>query len=317
MNILKVIFFMFLICSLNASQIEPNISIKTSGSVTDMVIKDSKLYVATDASSIDIFDIKTKKLISNIKLEKIKDFLGDLIDSKIYSVDIIENKILILSQGTNGGRNLFIYENNQLKNVISDKKRLFIARAKFIDKDKILYSLLSNQLFLYDFKIDKNIYSKQISHSKFSYFALNENKTEVAIADESGNIQIYDTLKGEKIKIHNNYNLDNVFQVDYKNDMIITAGQDRRSVIYSKNNQPYIKESNFLIYVCELSPTSKLGAYSSNENNDVTVFDTKSKKDLYLLTKNKTTLSKIVFLNENELFLASDAKVINYYKLKD
>ena len=73
MNILKVISLMFLICSLNASQIEPNSFIKTSGSVTDMLIKDSKLYVATDAGSIDIFDVKTKKLISNIKLEKIND----------------------------------------------------------------------------------------------------------------------------------------------------------------------------------------------------------------------------------------------------
>lgn len=42
-------------------------------------------------------------------MPKIKDFLGDVIDSKIYSVDVLE-KYLILSQGEQGGRNLDIYK---------------------------------------------------------------------------------------------------------------------------------------------------------------------------------------------------------------
>jgi len=317
MNILKsFILIVFLICSLNASKIKPDNSLTTNGGVTDLVIDNSKLYVATNASSVDIFDIKTKKLIRSIKIDKIKDFVGDTIDSKIYSVDVIEDKVLILSQGEKGGRNLYIYENNQLKNIISDKKRLFIARAKFINKNQILYSLLSNQLFLYDLNKNDNVYSKQISQSKFSYFTLSEDKKKVIIADESGNLQKYNTENGKHIKTYNNQNLDNVFQVDYKNETIITAGQDRRSVVYLPFNT-YYKESNFLIYACALSQSAKLAAYSSNENNDVTVFDTKSKDDLYLLTENKMTLSKIIFLNEKELFIASDDKIINYYKLKD
>ena len=34
--------------------------------------------------------------------------MGDIIDSKIYSVDVLEDNILLVSQGEKGGRNLSI-----------------------------------------------------------------------------------------------------------------------------------------------------------------------------------------------------------------
>lgn len=317
MNIFKsFIFLFFLICSLNANPLLPTKRLVASGGVTDLVINNSKLYAATSSSSVDIFDIKTKKFENKIVLPKIRDFMGDIINSKVYSVDVLNNKVLILSQGKKGGRNIDIYENGKLTNIISDKKRLFIGRAKFINKDKIIFSLLSNQLFLYDLKQKTKIYSKQISQSRFSYFSLDEKKEKIVIADESGNLQLLNVSSGELIKTFKNQNLDNVFQVDFKNDKILTAGQDRRAVFYSKN-QIYYKESNFLIYSCALNKLGNLGAYSSNENNDVTVFDTSSKIDLFKLTGNKMTISKIIFLNSNEIIVASDDKNINYYKLKD
>ena len=35
------------------------------------------------------------------------------------------------------------------------KAGLFIARAKFLDENHIIYALLSNQIFIYDIKIKK------------------------------------------------------------------------------------------------------------------------------------------------------------------
>ncbi len=64
-----------------------------------------------------------------------------------------------------------------------------------------------------------------------------------------------------------------------------------------------------------LSPSSKKGAFSSDENNNVTVFDVSSKENLFRLTNIQNTLTNILFLNENELFVASDDNKINYYKL--
>ena len=317
MNILKsIITTFFLICSSYASTLQPTSQLKASGGVYDIVLKNEMLYVATNASKVDIFDLNNKELIKSITVPKIKDFMGEIINSKIYSVDVLKDKILILSQGEKGGRNIDIYQNGKLQNIISDKKRMFIAKAKFINDDKIVFSLLSNQLYLYDLKNKKNIYSIQVSQSKFSNFVLSEDKKEVIIADESGDLKQYNIKEAKHIKSYENQNLDNVFQLDYKNGIILTAGQDRRSVVYG-NYKTYHKESNFLIYSCGLSPSGILGAYSSNEDNDVTIFNTKTKTELYLLKGNKMTLNNILFINEKEIFVTSDDKNINYYNLKD
>lgn len=317
MNILKSILTLsFLMYSLFAESLLPTKILTASAGVNDLVLSNNKLYVATNASKVDIFNWKTKTLDHSITLPKIKDFMGDSIESKIYSVDIIDDKILILSLGEKGGRNIDIYQNGQITNIISSQKRLFIAKAKFIDENKIIFSLLSNQLYLYDLTTNKKIYSKQISQSKFSDFALSENKKEIVIADESGNLQQYDTITGKYLASYKDQNLDNVFQVDYKKGIILTAGQDRRAVVYNIS-QPYYKKSSFLIYSCGLSPNGNFAAYSSNENNDVTIFNTHTKKELYNLKGNKMTLTRILFVNETEVLVSSDDKNINYYKLNN
>ena len=88
----------------------------------------------------------------------------------------------------------------------------------------------------------------------------------------------FTTIKKAKvIKILAGYNLDKVFKVDLKNNKIITAGQDGRCVVYNlNNNKTYFlrEEPNwFLIYASALSPSGKLGAYSSDENNSSLAFD--------------------------------------------
>ncbi|MDD2886847.1 MAG: WD40 repeat domain-containing protein [Aliarcobacter sp.] len=301
---------------LNAKDLTPFYSLDTSGGVTDLLINDEKLYVATTASAIDIFDINTKERIDKITVAKITDFTGDEIDSKVYSVDVLDKDILILSQGKNGGRNIDIYKNKKLERIILDEDRLFIARAKYLDDNHIIYALLSNQLYLYDIKNKRISKEIQISQSRFSNFSLSNDKSKIIVADESGNLTMLDSKTFDIIRTFKGQNLDNVFQVDIKNDLIITAGQDRRTVIYNINqNNSYYKDGSFLIYSVGLSPSAKLGAFSSDEENNVTVFDTNTKKDLYKLTQNKSTLTNILFLNENEIFVTSDDKKINYYKL--
>ncbi len=310
-----IIFFLFVL-NIFAKDLTPQFSLIASGAVTDLVLKEDKLFVATSASSVDIFDINSKEKINSIKVPKIKDFMQDIIDSKIYSVDVLENNILILSQGQNGGRNIDIYRNGKIENIIKDKDRLFIARAKFLDENHIIYALLSNQIYLYDIKNKKVINEVQISQSKFSNFKLNEDKSKIVVADESGILTLLSTKDLNPIKRFDTLNLDNVFQVDMKKDIFITAGQDRRCAIYSLDEKiSYYKEASFLIYSVALSPSAKLAAFASDEENNVTIFNTTTKENLYKLTQNKTTLTNILFINENEIFVSSDDEKINYYKL--
>ena len=317
MNILKTLFFCsILFLNLNAKDLEPNFSLIASGAVTDLVLKEEKLYVATTASSLDIFDINTKEKIDSIKTSKIKDFTGDIIDSKIYSVDVLEDNILLVSQGEKGGRNLSIFNNGKIFNLIEDKERLFIARAKFLDENHLIFALLSNQIYLYDIKNKKILKELQISQSKFSNFKLTSDKTKVVVSDESGILTMLNSKTFEIIKTFKNQNLDNVFQVDIKNDIILTAGQDRRSAVYSLDGRiSYYKEFSFLIYSAGLSPSGTLAAVASDEENNVTVFNVNSKENICNLTQNRSTLTNILFINENEIIVSSDDKKINFYKL--
>ena len=318
MTLLKSILLISLVASiLNAKDTNPKFTYMAKGAVTDLVYSNNKLYVATASSSVDIFDIKTQKQTNSIALPKIKDFMGDVIDSKVYSIDILDDSILILSQGSKGGRAINIYKDGKLKELISAKKRMFIARAKFVSKDKIIFALLSNEVYLFDLKTKKNIYIKQMSQSKFSSFTLDEKKKNILVCDESGVLHLMNINSGKVVQIFKNQNLDNVFQTDLKNNIILTAGQDRRAVVYDmkKDSNTYYKKTPFLIYSAGLTPSANIAGIAYNENNEVLVFNTKTKKELHILKKNKTTLSNILFINEKEVFVSSDAKEVNYYKI--
>jgi len=310
-----IIFLLFFI-QLNAKDLKPTFIYSGSGAVTDLVYQNNKLYSATAEGAVDIYDTKEHKLIQSITVPKIKDFIGDEVVSKIYSVDTLDNKIMIASQGKMGYRRVHIYADNNLTQIISIDKSYTISKSKFIDSNHLLISLLSNELILFDIKEKKALYRKQISASKFSSFALNEKKDEVIIADESGDLKLVSVKDGNILKELKGQNVDNIFQVDYKNNTIITAGQDRRTAIYSRDGKvAYYKEGTFLIYSSALSPSAKIGAYASDEHNNITLFDTSSKSDLYRLGSHKATISNILFIDEKKLFTSSDDKEINYWEL--
>lgn len=316
--LLLLTFLALLPSALTSAELTANSSLKASGLVVDLVYKNGFLYAGTDASAVDIFDIKKQKLIQTISLPQVKDFMGDISNAKVYSLDVLKSKVLITSQGEKGFRRIYIYEDNKLNLILGEKAKMFVAKAKYINEKQILISLLSNQMFLYDLENKKFLWETQVSHSKFSDFVLSEKKDFVIVADESGDLKQIDIKKGTIVKRYEGQNLDNVFQVAYKNHIIATAGQDRRCVVYNTNeDSSYYKKATFLIYSVALSPKAVLVAFADDEDNNISIFNRKTKEDLYRLKGTKTTLSKIIFINENELFTASDDEIINYWKLKE
>ncbi|MFA6137981.1 MAG: WD40 repeat domain-containing protein [Sulfurimonas sp.] len=326
---IKLMLLFWLISSLNGANISlPKTVLQASGGVVDLVLDGEKLYSATNASCVDVFDMQTKALTQKIEISKITDFMGDTIDSKVYSVDVLNNKVLILSQAEKGFRRVHIHmlpneastaaeAQGKTELVIPHTEKLSIAKAKFLNENTILLALLSNDIISYDIKNKKQNWKIQVSQSKFSNFALNEKKSEVVVADESGILKLYNTSNGSLIKTFNGQNLDNVFQVAYKNGIIATAGQDRRVVIYNaKTGAAYYKTAQFLIYSVGLSPSANLVGYSSDENNNVTLFDTNTKGEIGRFGPNEMTLSTILFINENEFIVSSDSNKINLYQIK-
>ena len=296
---------------------QPVSTFVSSGYVIDLLYKNEKVYSATDASAVDIFDFKTKKIIKTIKVDQIEDFMGDLVDSKVFSVDEFNGDIMLLSQSKKGFSRLHVHKNNENILLIDHTDKLSIIKAKYIDQNTILLALLSNEIILYDIKKDINIYRVQVSGGKFSDFSLSEDRTKVIVTDESGEIHIHNTLNGIKIKTLKGQNLDNVFQLSYKNGVIATAGQDRRVAVYStKTNSAYYKKSSFLVYSVGLSPSGNLVAFASDEKNNVTVFNRVTKSTVDKFSGNPMTLSNIVFIDENEFLVSSNSNFINLYKIK-
>jgi len=315
----KIIFtVLFLISSLSADTFKkPVSSFKASGYVVDILYKKNKLYVATDAGVVDIFNTKTKKIVKNIKVPKTTDFMGDEVDSKVFSVDELDNNILLLSKSLKGFNRIHIYTNNKLSLLIDYKQGLSIIKAKYLDKNTLIFALLSNELISYDIKNKKINYRLQVNGGKFSDFALSEDKLKIVVTDESGVVTLIDTKSGKINKILKAQNLDNVFQIAYKSGVVATAGQDRRVAIYvPKFNSSYYNQVKFIVYSVGLSPNGKFVAFASDELNNITLKSTITKSTIAKFGGNKATISDIEFIDENYFFVASNSQTINLYKIK-
>jgi WD40 repeat protein len=265
-ELMKYIFFLFLLFSSIYAKglIQPDYTYTiSSGLITDVLYNKQKLYCAADDGKIEVFNTKSKKKIQTIKLDKIKDFMGDEIDSKIFSIDKLNDSLLILSQDNGGYSRVHIYDTAGLHVIISGKDRFNVIKAKFIDENNIVMALISNDIISYNIKTKKKNWTVQASMSKFSNFALNNDKSLVAIADESGEVHILATKDGKKVKTLSGQNVDNIFSIDFKGDVILTGGQDRRTGVYNlKNGDAYYKMSEFFVYGVGLSPSGKIAAYS-------------------------------------------------------
>ena len=315
MNKYILISILFVINLFAIENLTPNKIYKSSGTVQSIKYNDNKLYAGTSNGTVEVFDINSGEKLQEIKLPDIKDFMGDEIPAKIYSIDFLEGKILIVSQGMKGYRNIFLYENDKIKKLIGIDKKYFVQKASFISDKKILFGLLSNQLGVYNFADKKLEYLIQVSASSFADFALSEDKKTIVTTDESGIVRKIRVEDGQVFGENKNKNLDKVYQIDYKNEVILTAGQDRQAVVY-KNFTDYSMNFDFLLYSCGLSPNAKLGAIAYNEQNEVLVFDVNTKEKLYNLVGQKATLTQILFINDNEVFVSSDDANINYFKFK-
>jgi len=296
----------------------PEYSLLAKGAVYSIVIENDILYAATDAGSIDVFNWKTKMLKKNISFPMIKDFMGDEMAPKIYSIDKWPNKdrIIAVTQGKHGFRNIFMVDNGIRTQIFdAEKDKMMIKKALFFAEDKILLATLGNEIMLYDLQKKTFVYIKQLSTSVFSDFTINPEKTLLATADESGIIHIMDALSGELVEELRGQSVDNIYQLAFANNVVVGAGQDRRAVVYKRTtHQAYFVESSFLIYSVGISDDGKYAAFSSGEKNNIQVFNTSTKKTKVILEGQRSTLTQIKFVNQEYMITTSEDKNIMVWK---
>ena len=316
---IKALLFVIMIAlSSMASDFTPVAEIEAKGTVKDIKTKDKNLYIATDAGLVQVYDMERKKFTKELKLPDVKDFMGDMIPPKIFSVDVMDGRFILLSESGKGGySNLWMHENNESKLLIDHTAKRAIIKARFLDKNHVLFGYLGNEAGLYDIKAKKELYRLQLSPSKFSDFALNEDKTRAVYACESGVLNLIDTKTGKILKALKGINLDNVYKVDFKKGLVSGAGQDRRGSLYdASTGKGDFLQGKFLIYATGLSPSAKRVAFAMDEKNDISIYNVATKSRIALLKGQKSTLNKIIFLDEETLVSSSDDNVVMMWKLR-
>ena len=317
---MKKLFILILsvTCLLASSVVTPVQQIKVNGVAKDMVLRDNTLIVATDNGAVQVYDYEAKVFSKIITLPKVKDFIGDLVPARIFSVDKLASRYVLLSDSGKGGyANLWLHENNASTQVLMHTDKIAAIKARFVNKEHVLLGLLSNEAVLFDIKNKKELFRVQLSESKFSDFALNEDKTQAVFACESGVLNVIDTKTGKILKKLKSVNVDNVYKVDFKQGIVSGAGQDRRGALYdvSMGSGTYVQGS-FLIYATGLSPSSKRVAFAMDEKNNISIYNRSSKSLIAKLQGQKSTLNTIIFKDENILFSSSDDATVMMWKLK-
>ncbi len=314
MNLLFTISTLFSI-SLYSQVIKPKFILESKGFVNDFIFDKNKLFVANDEGSVEIFDLETRELIDEIFIEPILTLKQEWQNSRILSVDRLNGKTLLVSTSNGQYRDVWIHDGKNLKHIVKQKDKLAIKEARFITEDKFMFGTLGYDMILYSTDDSYNTYTSHIEQSSFSDLELSVDKKTMVTASESGKIMITDVKTGQIIKELPAVNLDKVYQVAYRNGTIITGGQDRKVAVYKENSKPYFIKSSFLVYSVALSPSGKIGVYSSSEDSILQVFNTNSKEKYTTLVGHYAIPTIIKFYDENRLFSAGYENKIFYWEL--
>ena len=118
-----------------AKEITPLYELATAHMVTDILVDGGSLYAATFGGTVEVFDIASKTGTQRIALPKIRDFMGDEVPPKIYAIDRFDERLMIVSEGKSGYRNVHLYEAGKLRQLVDSDEKLFIKKGLFVDGD--------------------------------------------------------------------------------------------------------------------------------------------------------------------------------------
>ena len=315
----KICIILLLIIPSYAKDIHPIATLKVSGLVSDFVKDGNFIYVGTDEGVVDIIDIFTQKIVSKIHLPNIKTAMQSSVRSRIHSIDRQNGKTLLVTSASNAYRNVWIYDDskttNKLTQIINKNKRLMVKRAFFTREGKVILGTFGSDITLYDTNEGFQLYQTHISESTMGGMALSSDKKKILISDESGAVRLIDINSSKVEKTFISEHVDNIYSVAYAQGMLITGGQDRRVGVYPKYGNSYHIKSDFLVYCVGLSPTAKVGAYSSGVESHLQLFNTKTKSNMHRLIGHYATPNKIMFITEKLLISSGDEETLYFWKL--
>ncbi|MEA2100777.1 MAG: hypothetical protein U9P72_11680 [Campylobacterota bacterium] len=178
-----------------------------------------------------------------------------------------------------------------------------------------MFGTFGSEIILHDTSEQYNVYKAHISRSAMGDFTLSADKKKMVISDESGAVKLIDVKTSKVLTNYKAQNLDNVYYVAYNDGVIISGGQDRKVGVYGATKEDYYIKSDFMVYCVGVSPDGNTGIYSSGEENNLQLFNTRTKQKGDILVAHKTPINQIKFINNNELFSIGNRHDIFYWKI--
>ncbi|MDP3465399.1 MAG: hypothetical protein Q8R86_06475 [Sulfuricurvum sp.] len=295
-----------------AGVITPKISVKTSAPVVDFVIHNDTVWAGT--ANGEVLQISTKgKILSKVTLKPLVNYWGEKVSQRVMSLDVASDGKMVILAAEDGFLYL-IHEGKITKTSFSTKS--VVKKVALLSDTRAIVALLSNEVVFFDLKANKILKTISGGTSPLSDMALSSDHKIAAIAGEAGIVSLIDTSRGTIIKQLKGGNVDNIYKIDLQNGSLITAGQDRRAIIYTLDGKSYVRfDGTFLIYTVALSPSAGRAAVALDEQNIITLFDTAKRQKIATAKGHNATLNRIIFMDEKRFVSCADENKIYFWEL--
>ncbi len=266
--------------------------------------------ISLDNGEIEILDENfTQKM--NYKFPKIKTYFGDLIESRIFSTDLLDDEILVLLSSDFGAQKLEILGKKDF-----DLKSENFKNAFFINKNLAILADLSGEIYFFDLQNGKISDPIKISSSSLSSVEISPNRKILVLASEGGKIYVFDIVS-KKILSQKSLHKDRIHDLAISSNLKIATGANDKSASFFDFKNDIVKnfESEFLVYAVSISENGKTLAYQSSENGDITLINTQNFEISNIIKTNDGNLGSII-LNNNFIVTSNFDKKIKVWSIK-
>ena len=313
------IFCLNLTANLAAAALEisqPDKVIKAGANVISSNLIDEILYLGTDGGELDLYDIKADKFLEPIKFRTVKTHFSDEEPAKIFSIDRLGDMLLVLTEMDYNERYLYVFKKEN--DGWSEVSNMHLAnksakKAFFIDEKTAVVSDFGNEIYYIDLESKKAVFKHKFSIALYVDFEINKTRDKIAIGAESGVIYIYN-LKTRQTEQTLNFFKDNMYDIDYKNDVVAVGSIDKQAGVFN-GSMSYFK-SDFIVYATGLSDDAKTLAYMNGEESDILVYDIASKTKLATVKTGQQILNEIYLSDSGRLISVAYEKEVKFWSVK-
>lgn len=266
--------------------------------------------ISLDNGEIEILDENfTQKM--NYKFPKIKTYFGDLIESRIFSADLLDDEILVLLSSDFGAQKLEILGKKDF-----DLKSENFKNAFFINKNLAILADLSGEIYFFDLQNGKMSDPIKISSSSLSSVEISPNRKILVLASEGGKVYVFDIIS-KTILSQKSLHKDRIHDLAISSNLKIATGANDKSASFFDFKNDIVKnfESEFLVYAVSISENGKTLAYQSSENGDITLINTQNFEISNIIKTNDGNLGSII-LNNNFIVTSNFDKKIKIWSIK-